>query len=118
MLNGGLGRDRVLEATTGDFEVVGLQIQSAATGNKSVFGIERLILQGRGRANRLDASRSLVPVVLIGNGGNDTLVGSVLNDTLLGGTGQDSLTGNGGADTLDEDLADAFTLLPSLMDAL
>jgi Ca2+-binding RTX toxin-like protein len=44
---------------------------------------------------------TLVPHVLNGMGGNDTLTGSLMADTLWGGTGDDTLAGGGGIDTLN-----------------
>ncbi|PKO62573.1 MAG: hypothetical protein CVU24_03330, partial [Betaproteobacteria bacterium HGW-Betaproteobacteria-18] len=45
-------------------------------------------------------------VVLVGNGGNDTLLGSVGNDILIGGEGNDTLTGGAGADVFKWSLGD------------
>ena len=41
-----------------------------------------------------------IPVIGIGNGGNDILTGGNADDTLIGGAGTDSLLGNEGDDTL------------------
>jgi Ca2+-binding RTX toxin-like protein len=44
---------------------------------------------------------TLVPHVIYGMAGNDTLTGSSLADTLWGGTGDDTLIGMGGIDTMN-----------------
>jgi hypothetical protein len=49
-------------------------------------------------SNQLDASRSQVPVTLVGGAGDDTLTGGLADDVLLGGLGTNTLGGGAGAD--------------------
>ncbi|MFM7569627.1 MAG: calcium-binding protein, partial [Betaproteobacteria bacterium] len=48
--------------------------------------------------NTIDASRSQVPVTLVGGAGDDTLIGGAADDVLLGGMGTNTLLGGEGAD--------------------
>ncbi|NBS65984.1 MAG: discoidin domain-containing protein, partial [Betaproteobacteria bacterium] len=57
-------------------------------------------------SNQLDASRSQVPVTLVGGAGDDTLTGGLADDVLLGGLGTNTLGGGAGDDTLTGGLAD------------
>ncbi len=141
LLSGGNGFDDWLEEADSNFAVTGITVTSAVTGSERVTDIERITLIGGTRANLINAASAGVPVILIGGQGNDTLIGGSLADTLSGGNrgdttitggdGTDSLDGGLGADVLEIDqtdrttvsagdtrIADAFTLLPSWIDAL
>ena len=50
--------------------------------------------------DRVVATTTTVPLVLVGGSGNDTLAGGSQNDTLAGGLGDDDLDGGGGTDVL------------------
>ena len=50
--------------------------------------------------NAASTGSNNLPVILIGNGGSDTLTGGAGNDTISGGDGSDTLTGNGGDDNI------------------
>jgi hypothetical protein len=58
-----------------------------------------LVLPSAG-ANRVDVSRSPVPVFFFGGPGGNTITGSNHGNTLIGGSGADRLTGGAGNDTL------------------
>jgi hypothetical protein len=58
------------------------------------------ILIGGSASDTLDAQCSTAANVLVGGGGNDTLLGGSGNDILIGGLGNDTATGNGGDDIL------------------
>jgi Ca2+-binding RTX toxin-like protein len=82
----GAGDDLILENGYGAFEM------SAPNGFETFTG-------GDGN-DHIDWSAATVPVVLRGNGGDDTLIGGSGNDLLTGGAGNDVLYGGGGDDTL------------------
>jgi Ca2+-binding RTX toxin-like protein len=76
------------------------------------------VLFGGPGNDTLDAQGSSAANVLVGNGGNDTLLGGSGNDILIGGLGNDTLKGNGGDDILiggttryDNDYVALFSLL-------
>lgn len=99
-LSGGFGIDIVTEDADTDFTVIGTGLTSTRRGTDFTDGIERLELTGGPRANKLDARRSAMPVVLSGGDGDDTLLGSNFDDTLRGGNGNDILSGGAGRDAL------------------
>jgi VCBS repeat-containing protein len=53
----------------------------------------------------IDRSADTVPVFLLGQGGNDTLIGGSGNDRLNGGLGSDTLNGGAGLDIADFSLS-------------
>ena len=57
------------------------------------------VVGGR-RGNRVDATAFGSPLLIRGEGGNDTLIGGSSDDTLEGGNGRDALIGRGGADVI------------------
>lgn len=141
IIDGGNGNDYWTERANGDFTVNGTALASVATGSETPISIERIVLIGGDGANKLDASLSTLPVVLIGGRGNDTLLGGTLADTIsggnrgdatvVGGDGVDSLNGGAGSDVFENDapdtkvtgagdtsIADIFTLLPNWIDVL
>ncbi len=141
LIEGGDGTDYVLEKGDTNFTVNGVTINSVSSGTETPTNIERIALIGGLGANKLDASLATVAVVLVGGGGNDTLLGGSQADTLSGGNrndstvagsdGVDSLDGGAGADVLENDTADfktlsggdttvanVFALLPTWVDAL
>ena len=85
---------------------VNIEITSSAPSKiDSLIGVfNEIRLAGDDNANIFNASAlTSASVLLIGNGGNDTLIGGSLADTLTGGEGRDSFTGGGGNDLLKED---------------
>jgi uncharacterized delta-60 repeat protein len=84
----------------------------AITGVRATFAIgsfSRIVIDGLGGNDTIDASASPVPVVLNGGDGNDVLFGGAFddvlsgdagNDTLFGGRGNDTMHGNDGSDYL------------------
>jgi C1A family cysteine protease len=82
----GVGDELILANGYGAFEM------SAPNGFETFTG-------GDGN-DLIDWSAATVPVVLRGNGGDDTLTGGSGNDLLTGGAGNDVLYGGGGDDTL------------------
>src|SRR5262249_54812383 len=58
------------------------------------------VLFGGDANDTLNAQGSTAANVLVGGGGNDTLLGGSGNDILIGGLGSDTLNGNGGDDIL------------------
>ena len=111
-MNGGSGMDSLYEVADTNFTLTATQLISTATGTETLVGIERAVLVGGASNNRIDASASSIPVVLLGGAGNDTLLGGAIGDVLIGGSrsnpasGSDSLVGNAGADKFDNDAAD------------
>jgi hypothetical protein len=65
--------------------------------------MESLRFNGGVGNDSVDAGTMTIPVVLMGNNGDDTLLGGSANDDLHGGTGNDILRGNAGNDTLRGD---------------
>lgn len=64
-------------------------------------GVTRIEMYGQVGDDRLVVDAGVpMPVVLIGNQGNDTLAGGKNYDVLFGGDGNDLLVGNNGNDTL------------------
>lgn len=141
LMDGGLGTDYVYEKADTDFTIAGATITSVMTGTDTPAGIERIALVGGSGANRFDAERAAVPVVLIGGRGNDTLIGGASADTLSGGNrndttvaggdGVDSLTSGAGTDMVESDpldltpadagdtlLVNVFNLLPNWIDSI
>ncbi|MDG1802914.1 MAG: hypothetical protein P8H53_10535, partial [Paracoccaceae bacterium] len=85
---------------------VNIEITSSAPSKiDSLIGVfNEIRLAGDDNANIFNVSAlTSASVLLIGNGGNDTLIGGSLADTLTGGEGRDSFTGGGGNDLLKED---------------
>jgi RHS repeat-associated protein len=76
-------------------------VSSTTTGTETLVSIEVIFLIGGPGDNRLDASQSTVPVVLIGNAGDDVLGGGLANDTIDGGDGNDSIFGSDGDDSIE-----------------
>jgi Ca2+-binding RTX toxin-like protein len=99
-IDGGGAIDRFSETSDSDFTVVGQTVHSVATGTETLVGIEIIFLIGGASNNRLDASQSTLPVVLIGLGGDDILGGGLANDTIDGGSGNDIINGGLGDDLL------------------
>ncbi len=65
--------------------------------------VEIVQVFGGSGADMIDASASLLPVLLSGGAGNDTLIGGAGDDTLLGGTGADHMAGGPGNDVYTVD---------------
>ncbi|MFO0844206.1 MAG: calcium-binding protein [Gemmataceae bacterium] len=103
-LRGGpYGQDQLV--SVGDFDMTlangSLVRDRGRLGRLDLVGISRAILLGGEGANLLNATAfTLGGVVLVGNGGNDTLRGGAGRDVLIGGRGADALLGNAGDDVL------------------
>jgi Ca2+-binding RTX toxin-like protein len=63
-------------------------------------GVTRVSATGGDGIDTINASLLLVPVMIDGGAGNDTLTGGRVNDLLLGGDGNDRLVGGLGDDVL------------------
>ncbi len=99
-LDGGADFDRVNELLDTNITVVGLNLSSAGLGVDSVLAIERIQLVGGPGNNLFDARQAVVPVLLSGAAGNDTLLGGSKADGLEGGDGDDVVSGGAGADII------------------
>jgi Ca2+-binding RTX toxin-like protein len=76
---------------------------------------DRLIVQGLGGNDTIDASAlaAVIGLTIDGGAGNDTIVGSQGDDTLIGGDGNDRVTGGRGNDFADLGAGnDTFTWNP------
>jgi Ca2+-binding RTX toxin-like protein len=98
---GGSGSDRIAEARDADMMLGPTTISISGTPAELHYDFESATLTGGPSNNLLDASTFPGAVVLIGLGGNDTLIGGEHADQLFGGSGDDNLLGNDGDDTLD-----------------
>jgi Ca2+-binding RTX toxin-like protein len=99
-LDGGAGAaDQVL--ATADIDFVLTDTTLSGLGNNSVAGAELVRLDGGAGNNTIDASAfTYGRVVLVGNGGEDTLRGGSGADILYGGGEDDVLDGGAGDDRL------------------
>lgn len=88
VVDGGGGTDRVRVQN-----VAGLAIDMSTWS-----GVERV--DGDAGDDILDGSTFTSGLVLLGNGGADTLTGGAGNDVIFGNAGADTLAGNGGTDVL------------------
>ncbi len=77
------------------------QLTSPDLGIDRWAGIEQLLLAGGAGDNLFDARKSAIPVSLVGNAGNDTLLGGSKADSVLGGDDNDVISGGPGTDVLD-----------------
>jgi hypothetical protein len=101
MLNGGPGIDTVVSSGNADMTLTDSSLTRGGRIIAQLANIERAILIGGAGDNILDASAfTRGGVVLVGQGGNDTLKGTNQRDILIGGTGADVLQGGGGDDIL------------------
>jgi Ca2+-binding RTX toxin-like protein len=66
-------------------------------------GVDTITLDGNQGNNILDASACTIPVLIRGNGGDDSMIGGSGNDVILGGTGNDTAYGGAGDDFFDGD---------------
>ena len=121
-VNGGLGADTVIRQNLAANENVvltstQLKYTPAGAGVRqkltTISSVERAYLVGNSGADSIDASAAVIPLVLIGNGGNDVLKGGGQRDFLIGGDGMDTLTGGlsddillGGITTYDDIVGD------------
>jgi Ca2+-binding RTX toxin-like protein len=99
-VNGTRGDDLILIANNGTgISVSGLPAQVNISGIDG--GLDRLVVQGQGGDDSIDASQLTNPIGLTidGGDGNDNLVGSAGNDLILGGAGDDFVVGGRGNDT-------------------
>lgn len=87
LLTGGAGTDTLW--VLGSFHLQLAAATASGAGNDTFSQFEQAVLEGGSGNNRLDASSATIPVLLLGQGGNDTLLGGSGNDVLNGGTGTD-----------------------------
>jgi Ca2+-binding RTX toxin-like protein len=102
-LDGGLGADRLVEETSGHFELVDGILGEQIGGSgwiDSLTSVELAELRGDGNNNTLDTSGFTGAVILIGGDGHDTLLGGTAADSLVGGLGNDWLSSGDGNDSL------------------
>ncbi len=88
---------------------------SGLAGAVTITGFDatdRLVINGLGGDDVIDASGLGTAMQLTGNGGdgNDVLIGSAGNDVLTGGAGDDVLIGGGGQDVLDGGTGNNITI--------
>jgi hypothetical protein len=87
-LTGGAGTDTLW--VTGMSQQQLFASTLSGLGQDTTFSqFEQAVLEGGSGNNRLDASSATIPVLLLGQGGNDTLLGGSGADILNGGTGTD-----------------------------
>ncbi len=105
--DGGDGRDR-LNVDADDASIQGGPDRDTADATASPRGVTLDMVPtglevffGSAFDDVANATGSLTPVELRGNGGNDQLTGGDVADLLLGGHGNDILLGNAGNDYLD-----------------
>jgi Ca2+-binding RTX toxin-like protein len=87
LLTGGAGTDTLW--VLGSFHLQLAASTASGAGHDTFSQFEQAVLEGGLGNNRLDASSATIPVLLLGQGGNDTLLGGSANDVLNGGTGTD-----------------------------
>ncbi|MDA0809136.1 MAG: calcium-binding protein, partial [Planctomycetota bacterium] len=87
LLMGGAGTDTLW--VLGSFHLQLAASTASGAGHDTFSQFEQAVLEGGLGNNRLDASSATIPVLLLGQGGNDTLLGGSGNDVLNGGTGTD-----------------------------
>jgi Ca2+-binding RTX toxin-like protein len=100
-LNAGAGDDViVVTVEAGVVKVLGLAAEVEIRGFEAT---DRLVINGLGGDDVIDASRLVGGMVLTADGGagDDVLIGSPGADVLLGGADDDVLLGGGGVDVLD-----------------
>jgi Ca2+-binding RTX toxin-like protein len=101
-LDGGDGKDRVLEGVDEDFTLTNDGLRGL--GTDTLRGVEAAVLMGGSSSNTIDASKFSGPVTLFGSDGDDTLIGGPANDVVGSNEssssekGNDTLTGGGGDD--------------------
>ena len=89
-------------------------VSFATGGTYHLSSLEEIILTGGPSANIIDASGYSRRTILIGLGGDDTLIGGSGKDTFQfdadAPLGSDSVIGNGGSDTLDFSLTSDYKI--------
>lgn len=98
--NGGEGFDSLVDQVAYDAVLTDLDYTNDGFTLHS-HEFERVYLSGTDNANVLDASAwTLSPLIIYGNGGNDTLLGGSQNDWIYGSYGNDFISGGEGDDQL------------------
>ncbi len=100
-IDGGADADRINEVFDVNVTITGQTISTAGLGNDVVTNVERVNVLGGPSSNLFDARAATVPILLLGDAGNDTLLGGSKSDILNGGDGDDVLSGAGSNDVLD-----------------
>ncbi len=99
LLDGGAGNDTaIFKVGNLDFRLTDSQLNTPVS-IINLANIETVRMEGGNLANVMNASASSKSVILIGNGGDDTLRGGSGNDQLEGGSGTNKLYGGAGADS-------------------
>ncbi len=98
----GTNGDDVIQVVQDGNDVVVLGLAATVRIIGFEVGIDRILINGLGGDDVVEASgRSTVGIAADGGAGDDVLIGGGGNDTLLGGAGDDVLLGDGGLDLLD-----------------
>lgn len=98
-IDGGTGNDLIFAAVETNATLTANTLAVSGQGLLGFTGIERVWLHGNAAPNYIDASAAVIPVMLDGAAGDDSLVGGASDDLLIGGAGNDTLVGSGGNDT-------------------
>jgi Ca2+-binding RTX toxin-like protein len=93
--------DKITVTNTGTTVTVAGTPETVVISNAETT--DRLIVQGQGGNDTIDASAlaAVIGLTVDGGAGNDTIIGSAGADTLLGGDGNDTVTGGLGNDFAD-----------------
>ncbi len=114
VINATAGNDTItISASNGVVTVSGLAETVTITGFDAT---DRLVINGLGGDDVIDASGLGTAIQLTANGGDgdDVLIGSAGNDFLSGGAGDDVLIGGGGQDVLDGGSGNNILIQPFL----
>ncbi len=109
VLDGRGGNDTFIENIAGTFVLT--SGSALGSGNDTFNNTEGAILTGTSDADFIDASASSIPVIVIGNGGNDTILGSTFADSIRIRGDLGAPTVNTGGD--DDAVEVAFFQLPA-----
>ncbi len=104
-IDGGADADRINEVLDTNVTIAGTAAASSITalnmGTDAITNVERINLTGGVAANFFDARNANLPVLLIGDLGNDTLLGGSKPDILNGGDGDDVLSSGASSDVIE-----------------
>lgn len=101
-VNGTAGSDAIAVQSDGSSATVS-GLAAAIDIHSLSAGLDRLIVNGAGGADSIDArdvASEALRLMIDGGADNDTIRGGVGSDTLLGGDGNDSVSGRAGLDTI------------------
>lgn len=104
-IDGGAGMDRLNEVFDTNVTISGALTAATVSilggDTDSIRNVDRINLIGGPSRNFFDARNAGLPVLLSGEGGNDTLLGGSSSDIISGGSGDDVLSGGAGNDLID-----------------